>query len=113
MEFRAHLCLQLISPPRTLNCESSVGVVPLDSRYYVPRSADALFHAGIARRDSIILMRGPRQGGKTSLLARGLEHARQAGSRVVVTDFEKLGAEETETHEGFFLALAPTVSAEH
>ena len=38
-------------------------------------------------RDSIVLVKGARQMGKTSLLARGLQQAREAGARVVLTDF--------------------------
>ena len=39
-------------------------------------------------------MKGPRQVGKTSLLARGLHQAREAGARVVLTDLQKLDPEQ-------------------
>jgi hypothetical protein len=68
------------------------GVVPLGSRFYVVRPTDAEFRAALTRRDSIIRIKGPRQVGKTSLLARGLEQARAAGARVVLTDLQALNA---------------------
>jgi DNA-binding SARP family transcriptional activator len=46
------------------------GAVPLGSPFYVVRPTDAEFRAAIARRDSIVLVKGARQMGKTSLLAR-------------------------------------------
>ena len=63
------------------------GAVPLDSRFYIVREADAVFKTAITRRDSIVLVKGARQMGKTSLLARGLQQAREAGARVAFTDW--------------------------
>ena len=68
------------------------GAVPLDSQFYVVRATDEEFQTAIARQDSIVLVKGARQMGKTSLLARGLQQARQAGTQVVLTDFQKLNA---------------------
>jgi DNA-binding SARP family transcriptional activator len=82
------------------------GAVPLDSRFYVVRPADHEFGAAMARRDSIVLVKGPRQVGKTSLLARGLQQARQAGARVVLTDLEMLNAAHLGSAETFLLELA-------
>ena len=66
------------------------GAVPLDSRFYIERPTDAEFKAAIARQDSIVLVKGARQMGKTSLLARGLQAARENGAKVVFTDFQTL-----------------------
>ena len=66
------------------------GAVPLASRFYIERPTDAEFMAAIARRDSIVLVKGARQMGKTSLLARGLQAAREDGAKVVFTDFQTL-----------------------
>jgi hypothetical protein len=57
-----------------------------------------------------VLVKGPRQVGKTSLLARGLQQARQAGARVVLTDLEVFNAVQLESAEAFLLALAQTVA---
>lgn len=59
------------------------GAVPLSSKFYITRPTDADFQSAIARRDSIVLVKGARQVGKTSLLARGLQYARETGAKVV------------------------------
>jgi DNA-binding SARP family transcriptional activator len=70
-------------PPWVL--EPVGGAVPLESKFYVERTADSEFQTGMARRDGIILVKGARQMGKTSLLSRGLQQARDAGARVLWT----------------------------
>ncbi len=85
--------------------ESVGGAVPLDSAYYVERPTDLDFQAAIGRRDGIVLLKGARQMGKTSLLARGLQQARRQGSRVVLTDFQKLHAGHLTSIDRFFMAL--------
>jgi tRNA A-37 threonylcarbamoyl transferase component Bud32 len=86
------------------------GAVPLDSRFYLVRPTDGLFLDAIRRRDSIVLVKGARQMGKTSLLARGLQQAREAGARVVVTDFQKLNQSDMESVESFFKSLGGLVA---
>ena len=41
------------------------GTLPLDSEFYIVRPADEEFRAAIARGDSIVLVKGARQVGKT------------------------------------------------
>ncbi|MBK9314130.1 MAG: AAA-like domain-containing protein [Acidobacteria bacterium] len=86
--------------------ESVGGAVPLDSRFYIVRNTDAEFQAAIARQDSIVLVKGARQVGKTSLLARGLQQAREQGARVVLTDFQSLTADCFISSQALFLSLA-------
>jgi hypothetical protein len=81
------------------------GVLPLDNQFYLERQADREFREAIGRRDSVIRIRGARQVGKTSLLARGLQEGRKAGARVVVTDFQKLNASDLQGPELLFRAL--------
>jgi class 3 adenylate cyclase len=92
------------------NLEPVGGAVPLDSSFYVVRPQDEDFRAAIERRDSIVLVKGARQMGKTSLLARGLQQARQQGARVVRTDFQKLNALHLESPGALFLALATSIA---
>jgi DNA-binding winged helix-turn-helix (wHTH) protein len=66
------------------------GALPLNSRFYIIRPTDDKFLSAIERRDSIILIKGARQMGKTSLLARGLKQAREIGANVTLTDFQSL-----------------------
>src|SRR5205823_1499017 len=81
-----------------------------DSPLYVERETDAAFFQAIGRRESLVLLKGARQVGKTSLLARGLQHARRLGARGFLTDFQKLTAADLETPDRFFLTLAEWVA---
>lgn len=86
------------------------GALALDSEVYLARPADEKFRAAIARRDSIVLVKGPRQVGKTSLLARGLEEARGAGAKIILSDFQNLNAAYLESIEKLFLMLAESIA---
>jgi len=85
------------------------GSVPLESRFYIVRPTDAEFQRAIERQDSIVLVKGARQVGKTSLLARGLQKARAAGARVVLSDFQSLSEDCLQSAETLFLRLAATI----
>ncbi len=86
------------------------GAVPLDSRFYIERAADKALNQAITRGDSTVLVKGARQMGKTSLLARGLQAARQNGLSVVLTDFQKLNVGGFESLGHFYIALAESVA---
>ncbi|HKQ76989.1 MAG TPA: AAA-like domain-containing protein [Blastocatellia bacterium] len=86
------------------------GAVPLDSAFYIERATDAEFLAAVRRRDSIVLVKGARQVGKTSLLARGLQQARLSGARVVLTDLQTLNLAHSVSVESFFLMLAKSIA---
>jgi AAA-like domain/TIR domain len=105
----------LRSPPNvrhepSTKVEPVGGAIPLDSEFYIVRSTDEEFMSALSRRDSIVLIKGARQMGKTSLLARGLQQARRTGSRVVLTDFQMLSAIQMESADTFFMALAETIA---
>jgi DNA-binding winged helix-turn-helix (wHTH) protein len=86
------------------------GAMPLDSQFYIARPVDEQFRAAIRRRDSIVLIKGARQVGKSSLLARGLQEARDVDSRVVLTDFQMLNEADLASVETFFLSLAEIIA---
>jgi tetratricopeptide (TPR) repeat protein len=86
--------------------EAIGGAVALNSPYYLERITDARFHGALARGDSIVLVKGPRQVGKSSLLSRGLQKCRAMGYRVVVSDLQKLTARDLESAETLLLAFA-------
>jgi DNA-binding SARP family transcriptional activator len=86
------------------------GAVPLNSSYYVERPADQTFQTALERRDSIVLVKGPRQTGKTSLLTRGLQHGRETGATVALTDLQKLNAAQLASADTFYLALAQSLA---
>lgn len=86
--------------------EALGGAVPLNSDFYVERATDAELHASLANRDSIVLIKGARQMGKTSLLARGLQQARAAGIKAVSTDLQKFNADSFKSINALYLSLA-------
>jgi hypothetical protein len=82
--------------------EPAAGAVPLSSRFYIVRPEDEQLHDALARRDSVVLLKGARQIGKTSMLARGLQNARESGARVTLTDFQDLGATDLASPKALF-----------
>ena len=90
--------------------EAVGGAVNLDSHYWIVRPTETLFRQAIARHDSIVLLKGARQMGKTSLLARGLQQARETGSRCIRTDFQKLNAADLESIDALFQALIELIA---
>src|SRR5471030_491333 len=84
--------------------------VPLISPLYIDRKIDTLFAEAIARQDSIVLIKGAPQMGKTTLLARGLKMAHEAGKRVVLTDLQKVTAAQLESSDSLFLTLARDIA---
>src|SRR5207248_7688922 len=106
-------------PSAILNLQSSIsnlpspgGAMPLGSPFYIERPVDGAFMAALARRDSIILLKGPRQVGKTSLLARGLSRARETGARVALTDLQKLTTEQLASADALFFTVAEMMAEE-
>ena len=95
---------------KALQTEPPGGAVPLDSKFYLVRPTDDQFLNAIKRHDSIVLVKGARQMGKTSLLARGLQLARQEGAHVVITDFQKFNASNLENIETLFMALGEFIA---
>ena len=109
-EISASMGQAMRQPARPVKLEAVGGAVPLDSSFYVVRPTDEEFHTAIARNDSIVLVKGARQMGKTSLMARGLQEARKTGCKVVLTDFQKLNTAHLQSVDKFFLALAEAIA---
>ncbi len=97
---------------RSTSIEPDGGAVPLDSEFYIERPVNQEFAAALARQDSIVLVKGARQIGKTSLLARGLQQAREGGFRVALTDLQKLTSEQLQSADTLLLTLARAISDE-
>jgi Cdc6-like AAA superfamily ATPase len=90
--------------------EPEGGAVPLESSFYIVRPTDRAFETAISRCDSIVLVKGAREIGKTSLLARGLHKARETGAKVVLTDLQTLTAAQMASADSLFLTLAETIT---
>ncbi len=96
-------------PPSGLSLEPVGGAVPPDSPFYVQRACDSEFALALDGQESIILVKGARQIGKTSLLAQGAKRSREAGLRVIVTDFQKFNTAQMRSDEAFYRLLAATL----
>jgi hypothetical protein len=86
------------------------GAVPLDSRYYIIQPTDIEFYEGLERQDGLLLVKGARQMGKTSLLARGLQQAREAGKTVVSLDLQSLNQEDLKDITSLYKALGGLIA---
>ncbi len=100
----------LKQPSGEVKLESVGGAVPPDSPFYVRRQCDEEFLQALDAHESILLVKGARQIGKTSLLAQGTKRARDTGSRVVVTDFQKFNTAQMSSDETFYRLLAATLA---
>jgi hypothetical protein len=70
--------------------EMSEGVVDLQSSFYITRSSDEIAQAVIGEQGVTITIKGTRQVGKSSLLARLIMRAQTLGKRVVLLNFQLL-----------------------
>jgi DNA-binding winged helix-turn-helix (wHTH) protein len=61
-----------VSPP----LEPPGGALPLTSPFYVVRNTDQAFHTALQHREFLVLVKGARQMGKTSLVVRKLQEAK-------------------------------------
>jgi len=69
--------------------EVAKGVVSIDSNYYIQRHHESLFIRHIESPGALMRIRGPRQYGKTSLLARVNAHCKNLGYNTLVIDFQE------------------------
>jgi DNA-binding winged helix-turn-helix (wHTH) protein len=86
------------------------GALPLQSRYYMERPVDRDVKDAVAAGDSVVLIKGPRQTGKTSLLVRVVEQARRSGVQTIFTDFQKFNLAHLGSVETFLPKLAENIA---
>lgn len=90
--------------------ETPGGAMPLGSPFYVSRAADDEFREAVARRSAIVLVKGARQAGKSSLLARALADARLRRAAVAFTDVQALGSDDLRSPTAFYQALGRSIA---
>jgi hypothetical protein len=91
-------------------CGIPGGAMPLESPHYISRAADDEFRQAIARRAAIVLVKGARQVGKSSLLARALADARQRRASVAFTDIQALGLDDLRSSSTLYQALGRSIA---
>jgi hypothetical protein len=88
------------------------GAVGLDSPFYIRREEDDRIASLTPRNGVTLLVKGPRQVGKTSLLARAQALARQNDQRTLYLDFQLIDESHFETLKGILLYFAHRISRE-
>lgn len=87
-----------------------VGALPPESPFYVRRETDDELSSAVARSDTLVLVKGSRQAGKSSLLAQGVQYARKLGRTVAATDFQSLNSDAFASIDKLFYALAERIA---
>jgi hypothetical protein len=95
---------------KDLPLEPAGGAVAPGSRFYVEREADAELDEAIRANESVILIRGPRQIGKTSLIGQGAQLVGELNWRQVSTDFQMISSQQLCDAERFCRMLAATLA---
>lgn len=90
--------------------EGPAGVVRLESKFYIERGHDALLRRQVLANGTTTTIRAPRQMGKTSLLVRGVQHAREAGQGIVYVDFQKVDSQFLGSLDGLLRYLADEIA---
>ena len=85
--------------------ETPSGAVPLESKFYIERSGDETLRRHLAHSSSIVVIYGARQMGKTSLLARGMEQARDRNAILLFTDLQAFERAAFDSPKTFYLAV--------
>lgn len=90
----------------TLTLEYPSGALKLDDPLYIERDVDRKLSETLVTPGQTITIRGSRQVGKTSLLARGVQHAEQRfGAKVVYFDLQGAGSAATRSLESLLRVL--------
>jgi hypothetical protein len=88
LEILARVTDQKGAPLPSADPRLDTGAVRLDSPFYVRRRADQTISQLVLQEGVTVLVKGPRQVGKTSLLARAQAYAKAEGLRTFYIDFQ-------------------------
>jgi DNA-binding winged helix-turn-helix (wHTH) protein len=86
------------------------GALTLDSPFYIERGVDSLIQGAVNSNEGVVLLKGARQTGKTSLLARVLAQSRDRGKLAFATDIQKLRRYELADLESFLRAVERSIA---
>lgn len=77
------------------------GALRLTDPYYIERDVDLHFRQEVLAWGTTITIRAPRQTGKSSLLVRGLNYAKQHGMKYTLLDMQGVGEDNLRTKDHF------------
>jgi serine/threonine protein kinase len=96
--------------PRLLEAlEAPGGVVKLRDKFYIERQADTQLRREITKPGTTTTIRASRQTGKSSLLVRGINHAKEQGAKVVTMDLQRLDTERLTSPDLFLRDFADLI----
>jgi len=103
---------QIVAEPQeSFYIEDPTGTVKVRSKFYIERGdADHPLKRQIINRGSITTVRAPRQGGKSSLLARGIHHAEENKYKVVRVDLQEVDPKTYHAKEPFLYYLSECIT---
>jgi hypothetical protein len=84
----ADLTDAIAAPPPTADPRLETGAMSPSSPFYMARAADAIAVRELGRGGTTVIIKGPRQSGKSSLLARICSSARRNNQRLCYVDFQ-------------------------
>ena len=90
--------------------EPAEGTMAAESRFYIEREGDAVVRRALERQGVTITIKGPRQMGKSSLLMRVKQQAREAGREVVYIDFQQFDQEVLADADRFYPQFCQTIA---
>ncbi len=82
------------------------GTIPIDSPFYVEREVDRLAEATLQSGHAVVIIKGYRQSGKSSLLLRLHSHGIEEGRRSCYLNFQALDERSARDSRAFFRQLA-------
>ncbi len=85
------------------------GALKLRDQFYIEREADARLRAEVVKLGSTTTIRAPQQTGKSSLLVRGVQHARDNGAKIVSLDLQRVDEEHLASPDTFLRYLAELI----
>jgi len=109
-EVRSALKNSMAAVEKNHPLEPAGGAMSPDSPFYIVRDADVEVENAIRARESVILVRGPRQIGKTSLIGRGTKFVKGLGCRQASTDFQMVSSAQLSDPDLFARMLAATLA---
>jgi serine/threonine protein kinase len=93
--------------PRILeSLEAPGGVVKLRDTLYIERRADGQLRREVVKKGTTTTIRASRQTGKSSLLVRGVNYARERGAQIVNFDLQRMDTDRLLAPELFLRDLA-------
>lgn len=99
-----------IDPYDYASIDNPKGTMSKESRFYIERPQDSRLLGQVGLKQALINIKAPRQMGKSSMLIRGVEKARQLGKRIVFLDFQQLDTEHLHDSKTFYTSFCNWVA---